>query len=242
MFLSACDRFAAPRAPSQTAHRRVLRPARHTRVCLRGRVLRRWPRLRAVARRASPNRSRMSPLVVFVAAFGFSVSLPFAAPSLPAPARSGGRGASSRNTASRSASRRLRAIAEPSRRVSFTSTLVASLRSSAGFLSAPCLCPLSQRLTAAPPHPFTSSPRCPRQQRNKAGNPPAADGDTRPSGRPPLRRGARRGTHKRSGVGPTSPSRLAGAEHSPRAMSAGPTRASLGVTRRTPRSPPEAAR
>ena len=139
-------------------HRRVLATARHTRVCLRVAVLRRWPHLRAVARRVSPNRSRMSPLAVFVAAFGFSVSLPFAAPSLPAPARSGERGASSRNTASRSASRRLRAIAEPSHRVSFSSTLVASLRSSAGFLSAPCLCPLSQRLTVSPPHPFTFSP------------------------------------------------------------------------------------
>ena len=178
-FLSACDRFAAPRVPSQMAHRRVLATARHTRVCLRVAVLRRWPHLRAVARRVSPNRSRMSPLAVFVAAFGFSVSLPFAAPSLPAIARSGGRGASSRNTASRSASRRLRAIAEPSRRVSFSSTLVVSLRSSAGFLSAPCLRPPSLVLCPCTPpfHLFTLSPRHPRQ--HKAGNPPAASGDIR---------------------------------------------------------------
>ena len=82
VFLSACDRFGAPRVPSQAGHRRVLRPARHTRVCLRGRVLRRWPRLRSVARRASPNRSRMAPLAVFVASHlracrSGSVSLPF---------------------------------------------------------------------------------------------------------------------------------------------------------------------
>ena len=70
-------------------HRRVLRPARHTRVCLRGRVLRRWPHLRAVARRAPPNRSRMSPLVVFVASHlhawrNGSVSLPLVIGSSPA--------------------------------------------------------------------------------------------------------------------------------------------------------------
>ena len=57
-----------PCSPSYSADFAVLRPSRHTRVCLRGRVLSKSAALSQVAPGLRPqNRPRMAPLVEFVA-------------------------------------------------------------------------------------------------------------------------------------------------------------------------------